>query len=112
MGSAAGAGASPGGPKYGGGNSYNPQPTPDWQKPLTSFFKRDPNAPPPKMKDDTDDDDENEETKVPKDKGKGKGKKSTKKNDESVEMMEEDGENEPPKKENKEKSSKLKKNGV
>ena len=31
--SAAGAGASPGGNKYGGGNSYNPKPTPDWQKP-------------------------------------------------------------------------------
>ena len=26
--------------KYSGGNSYNPQPTPEWQKPLTSFFKR------------------------------------------------------------------------
>ena len=24
--------------KYSGGNGYNPQPTPDWQKPLTSFF--------------------------------------------------------------------------
>ena len=29
--------ASPGG-KYSGGNSYQPQPTPCWQKPLTSFF--------------------------------------------------------------------------
>merc|ERR1712204_32010 len=91
MGSAAGAGASPGGPKYGGGNSYNPQPTPGWQKPLTSFFKRDPNAPPPKMRDE---EEEDEETKTPKDKGKGKGKgKSSKK----VEK-EEDEENEPPKK--------------
>jgi len=26
--------------KYGGGNTYNPQPTPEWQKPLTSFFTR------------------------------------------------------------------------
>merc|ERR1711909_181450 len=69
--SAAGAGASPGGNKYSGGNSYNPQPTPDWQKPLTSFFKRDPNAPPPKKKIE---DDELEEEKTPKDKGKGKGK--------------------------------------
>ena len=24
--------------KYSGGNGYNPQPTPEWQKPLTSFF--------------------------------------------------------------------------
>ena len=24
--------------KYSGGNGYNPQPTPDWQKPLTSFL--------------------------------------------------------------------------
>jgi len=89
--SAAGAGASPGGAKYGGGNSYNPQPVPGWQKPLTSFFKRDPNAPPPKMRDE---EEEDEETKTPKDKGKGKGKgKSSKK----VEK-EEDEENEPPKK--------------
>ena len=38
----------------GGGAGYNPmgQPVPGWQKPLTSFFKSDPNAqPPPKMKD-------------------------------------------------------------
>ena len=26
--------------KSGGGNSYNPQPTPEWQKPLTSFFTK------------------------------------------------------------------------
>ena len=55
----AGAAASPGS-KYGGGNSYCPQPTPDWQQPLTSFFKRDPNAPPPKMRDE----EENEEMDV------------------------------------------------
>ena len=48
-GAAAGAFASPGG-KYGGGNSYNAQPTPGWQKKLTNFFQRDPNAPPPKEK--------------------------------------------------------------
>ena len=36
-GAAAGAFASPGG-KYGGGNSYNAQPTPGWQKKLTNFF--------------------------------------------------------------------------
>ena len=24
--------------KYSGGNSYNPQPTPDWQKSMTSFL--------------------------------------------------------------------------
>ena len=46
-------GASPGG-KYSGGNSYCPQPTPGWQQGINSFFKRDPNAPPPKMKDDED----------------------------------------------------------
>merc|ERR1711881_5112 len=47
--------ASPrGGGGSGGGAGYNPmgQPVPGWQKPLTSFFKSDPNAPPPsKMKD-------------------------------------------------------------
>ena len=55
----AGAAASPGS-KYGGGNSYCPQPTPDWQQPLTSFFKRDPHATPPKMRDE----EENEEMDV------------------------------------------------
>ena len=46
-----GGGGSGGG---GGGAGYNPmgQPVPGWQKPLTSFFKSDPNVPPPpKMKD-------------------------------------------------------------
>merc|ERR1712218_385132 len=49
--SAAGGGVagSPAG-KYSGGNGYNPQPTPDWQKPLTSFFTPDPNKPPSMMK--------------------------------------------------------------
>ena len=79
---------SPGG-KYSGGNSYNPQPTPDWQKPLTSFFQRDPNAPPPKMK--KHDEDEEDGSPEPKNKGKGKGKSSKK-------GQEEDEENEPPKK--------------
>ena len=32
--------SSPGG-KYSGGNSYCPQKTPGWQKPLTSFFCKD-----------------------------------------------------------------------
>ena len=79
---------SPGG-KYSGGNSYNPQPTPDWQKPLTSFFQRDPNAPPPQIK--KHDEDEEEGSSEPKNKGKGKGKSSKK-------GQEEDEENEPPKK--------------
>lgn len=114
--------ASPGGNKYGGGNSYNPQPTPDWQKPLTSFFTRDPNAPPPKMKDE---DDLEDETKPVKDKGKGKGKSSKKKGEDV--NKEEDEENEPPKKitksnevknveeggsSDKSDSSKLQKNGL
>ncbi|KAK3912412.1 PCNA-associated factor [Frankliniella fusca] len=25
---------------YGGGNSYHPRETPDWQKPITTFFAR------------------------------------------------------------------------
>ena len=29
--------------KYSGGDSYNPQPVPAWQKPLTAFFKADQN---------------------------------------------------------------------
>merc|ERR1712059_132827 len=97
----------------GGGNSYNPQPVPDWQKPLTSFFTRDPNAPPPKMKkvEDLEDDegmevDEEKGEKV-KDKGKGKGKgKSTKKT--------EDEENEAPetKEEEEVEEKKPQKNGL
>ena len=43
------AAASPrGGGGGGGGASYNPlgQPVPGWQKPMTSFFTRNPNTPP------------------------------------------------------------------
>merc|ERR1711909_231021 len=84
---------SPGG-KYSGGHGYNPQPTPDWQKPLTSFFQRDPNAPPPKMK--KHGEDEEDDSPEPKNKGKGKGKSSNMSKKQHVE----DEENEPPKKMN------------
>ena len=40
--------ASPAG-KYSGGNSYQPQPTPDWQKKVDSFFIKDPSKPPSTM---------------------------------------------------------------
>ncbi|KAK4297121.1 hypothetical protein Pmani_030436 [Petrolisthes manimaculis] len=30
------------GNRYGGGNGYNPQPTPEWQKGIGSFFKQKP----------------------------------------------------------------------
>merc|ERR1712192_342956 len=74
--SAAGGGGVTGSPagKYSGGNGYNPQPTPDWQKPLTSFLIADPNKPPPKMKEVSEEGDID----VKKGKGKGKGKKSKK----------------------------------
>merc|ERR1712096_93322 len=86
------------------GNSYNPQPTPDWQKPLTSFFVKDPNKPPPKIKDE---DEAEKDVKEVKDKGKGKGKgKSSKKE----EKLEEDEENLAPNK--KTDASSLQKNGV
>ena len=49
--------SSPGG-KYSGGNSYCPQKTPGWQMPLTSFFSRDTNAPPPKAKEVEEDEDD------------------------------------------------------
>ena len=89
-------GASPGG-KYSGGNSYCPQPTPGWQQGINSFFKRDPNAPPPKMKDDEDMKEAEEINKASeeKGKGKGKGKRSSKK------KVAEDEENEPPNKKDK-----------
>ena len=57
----------------GGGAGYNPlgQPVPGWQKPMTSFFKMDPNAPSVKRKDDekqvkeTEKEDEDEENEPP-----------------------------------------------
>ena len=93
----AGAGGASPGWKYSGGNSYCPQPTPGWQQGINSFFKRDPNAPPPKMKDDEDMKEEEEVIKASeeKGKGKGKGKRSSKK------KVAEDEENEPPNKKDK-----------
>ena len=44
-------------------NSYKAQPTPRYQKPITLFFKRDRNAPPPRK-----------EKELSDAKGKGKGK--------------------------------------
>ena len=61
--------ASPrGGTSGGGGAGYNPmgQPVPNWQKPLTSFFKSDPSALlplPPKMKDEGVENDEESQEK-------------------------------------------------
>jgi hypothetical protein len=62
--------------KYGGGNTYNPQPTPEWQKPLTSFFTRDPNVPVKEKKTDDEEMDKEEIDIKGKGKGKGKGKSS------------------------------------
>ena len=67
--------------KGGGGNAYNPQPTPDWQKPLTSFFTRDPNKPSQKEEDEEVDkekevDREQKREEKWRNRGKGKGKKS------------------------------------
>merc|ERR1719222_172200 len=103
--SAAGGGCVAGSPagKYSGGNGYNPQPTPDWQKPLTSFFVPDPNKPPPKMKEASEEGDID----AKKIKGKGKGKKSRKEEQEQ-EGQEEAGVDE--EKENK--KQKIERNGV
>ena len=79
--------------EYDGANYNNTQSTPDWQKPLTSFFRWDPNAPPPKMKDD-DKVEEMEENKAPKDKGIEKENSSKKKGETDEMVVEEDEENE------------------
>ena len=77
------------------GASYNPlgQPVPGWQKPMTSFFTRNPNTPPSKRKEDTDDTDK-----------------------EDKENIDDDQENEPPKKKEKEEPKddvvKAQKNGI
>merc|ERR1719369_2766259 len=77
--SAAAGGQTPGSPggKYQGGNSYNPQPTPNWQKPLTSFFVPDPSRRPPKMQDDQDEQSE-EPSNETSSHDRGKGDKPTK----------------------------------
>jgi hypothetical protein len=90
--SAAGACSSPGGKYTTPTNSYNPQPVPAWQKPLTAFFKTDQNIFP--LKDE--EEDVIEEAKAPKAKEKGKVKgevKSPEKKDEKA--KEEDEVNEP-----------------
>ena len=61
------AAASPrGGGGGGGGASYNPlgQPVPGWQKPMTSFFTRNPNTPPSNRKEDTDDTDKEDKENI------------------------------------------------
>merc|ERR1712048_1158108 len=75
---AGGAGVGVGSPagKYSGGNSYNPQPTPDWQKKMTSFL----------IKSDLDkessveEDDLATKKKIVKAKGKGQEEKENKEN--------------------------------